>query len=108
MNFKTLYLLLAVIGAIVPVILFIGWIQLHGFDFYRFLEDAFVNDVSSALTADLLISSLVFWVAAFELWRRDSGPVPWPFILVNLCIGLSFALPLYLFVRHLTRPVHAL
>jgi len=56
----------------------------------------------------LLISSVVFWVAAFELWRRDRGPVPWPFVLINLCIGLSFALPLYLFVRHLTRPVHAL
>jgi hypothetical protein len=108
MNFKTLYLLLAVIGAIVPVIFFISWIQLHGFDLYRFMEDAFVNGASSGLTADLLVSSVVFWVAAFELWRRDRGPVPWPFILANLCIGLSFALPLYLFVRHLTRPVHAL
>ena len=108
MNFRTLYLLLAVIGAVVPVIFFIGWIQLHGFDLNRFLMDAFVNDASSGLTADLLISSLVFWVAAFELWRRDQGPIPWPFILANLCIGLSFALPLYLFVRHLTRPVHAL
>jgi hypothetical protein len=27
---------------------------------------------------------------------------------LNLLIGLSFALPLYLFVRHFTRPVHAL
>jgi hypothetical protein len=108
MNFRMLYLVLAVIGGIVPIVFFVDWIQLNGLDPQRFLQDAFVNGVASGLTADLVITSLVFWVAAFELWKRDRGPVPWPFVLVNLCIGLSFALPLYLFVRHLTRPVHAL
>jgi len=43
-----------------------------------------------------------------EMWRSDKGPAPWAFMVVNLIIGLSFALPLYLFVRHFTRPVHAL
>jgi hypothetical protein len=30
---------------------------------------------------------------------RTQGPSPWPFIAINLLIGLSCALPAYLYVR---------
>ena len=108
MKYKNLYMLLALLGAIVPFIFFIEFIQQNGLDLVAFSEAAYDNGAAAGLTSDLLISSVVFWIAAIELWRRDRGPAPWVFILVNLVIGLSFALPLYLFVRHLTRPSHAL
>jgi len=108
MNYKTLYLILAILGAAIPYIFFIEFIQEHGLDTMAFLEAAFANGAAGGLTSDLLISSFAFWAAAIELWRNDKGPAPWLFIIVNLLVGLSFALPLYLFVRHFTRPVHAL
>ena len=108
MNYKTLYLILALIGATIPYVFFIGFIQENGLDMMAFLEAAFANGAAGGLTSDLLISSLAFWAVLIKLWRNDKGPAPWIFIIVNLIVGLSFALPLYLFVRHFTRPVHAL
>jgi hypothetical protein len=108
MNYKTLYLILAVLGAAIPCIFFAGFIQENGFDLMAFLEAAYANGAAGGLTSDLLISSFAFWAVMIEMWRSDKGPAPWGFIVVNLLIGLSFALPLYLFVRHFTRPVHAL
>jgi hypothetical protein len=48
------------------------------------------------IVADVLISSLVFWVVITA--RRPAGPTPWPFIVLNCSIGLSCALPAYLYV----------
>lgn len=108
MNYKTLYLILAVLGAAIPCLFFAEFIQEDGLDMVAFLEAAFANGAAGGLTSDLLISSVAFWAVMIEMWRSDKGPAPWGFIVVNLVIGLSFALPLYLFVRHFTRPVHAL
>jgi hypothetical protein len=108
MNYKTLYLILAVVGATIPYIFYVGFIQENGLDMMAFYEAAFANGAAGGLTSDLLISSLAFWAAAIEMWRSDRGPAPWAFIIVTLVVGLSLALPLYLFVRHFTRPTHAL
>ncbi|MGB1666096.1 MAG: DUF2834 domain-containing protein [Pseudohongiellaceae bacterium] len=43
---------------------------------------------------DVVISSLVFW--AFMLSQKEKGPVPLRFIVLNLFVGLSCALPAYL------------
>jgi len=108
MNCKTLYLILAVLGVAIPCLFFADFIQANGLDMTAFLEAAFANGATGGLTSDLLISSFAFWVVIIEMWRSDKGPAPWAFIILNLLIGLSFALPLYLFMRHFTRPVHAL
>ena len=104
MNYKTLYLILAIAGGLVPYVFFIQFMQQNGIDVAVFVEALFVNGAAAGFTADLVISSLAFWIATFELWRRDAGPAPWLFVGLTLLIGLSFALPLYLFVRHFTRP----
>lgn len=103
MNYKTLYLLLAVIGGIVPYIFFVEFVQVNGLDLQGFVAALFVNGAAGGFSADLLISSVAFWVGMFEIHRRDLGPSPWLYIALNLLIGLSFALPFYLFVRHLLR-----
>ena len=101
MNIKKLYVILAVVGAIVPYTFFIHFITQNGIDPIAFCEGAFANSIATALTADLLIASLVFCIATIELWRRDLGPAPWAFIIMNLVIGLAFALALYLCIRHM-------
>lgn len=91
---KTLYLLLAVIGAVVPYAFFFGFFVEHGVDLPSFVAALFVNGPSGGFTADLLISSAVFWLYMFN---RTQGPKPWLFIALNLTIGLSCALPAYLY-----------
>lgn len=89
------YLLLAIIGALVPLAFFAGFFADAGFSLPVFARALFVNGAAGGFAADLLITSLVFWIAMFS---RPAGPSPWPFIVLNLCIGLSCALPAYLYV----------
>lgn len=93
---KHVYLGAALVGAIAPYAFFVGFFNEEGLALTTFIEALFANGAAAGFTADLLITSVVFW--AFMLSRAD-GPRPWPFILANLVIGLSFAFPLYLYVR---------
>jgi hypothetical protein len=97
MSRKNVYLLLAIGGAIVPYIFFIQHFADSGFSLSEFLSALFVNGAAGGFTADLLITSLVFWI--FMIHRRQSGDAPKPlwFIVINLTIGLSCALPAYLY-----------
>lgn len=95
---KKLYLLLAVIGAIVPYAFFIGFFQTNGINVPDFVRALFVNGAAGGFTADLLVSSLVFWLFMFTE-TKNSGPSPYLFIILNLTIGLSCALPAYLYAR---------
>ena len=95
---KKLYLIAAVVGAIVPYIFFFNFVQLNGVDILGFVSALFVNGAAGGFSADLLVSSFVFWVFMFQQ-QQKSGPKPWVFIILNLSIGLSCALPAYLYAR---------
>ena len=92
---KNSFLFLAIIGALVPYACFVPFFAEHGFGISTFVLALFANGAAGGFTADLLITSAAFWVYLFA----EKVEKPWLFILVNLSIGLSCALPLYLYVR---------
>lgn len=92
---KTLYLMLAIAGAVVPCAFFLNFAAQEGLNLSTFIGALFANGASGGFAADVLISSAVFWLYMFS---RSDGPSPWLFVLLNLCIGLSCALPAYLYV----------
>ena len=98
---KTTYLVLAIVGAIIPYAFFIQHFNESGFGMGRFVFNLFAFPASGGFTVDLLISSLVFWIAIFSRHRKGIGPSlnPWFFVALNLTIGLSCALPAYLYVN---------
>ncbi len=91
---KTIYLVLAIIGAVVPYVFFIEHFAVAGTGLGAFVGGLFANPAAGGFSADLLLSSLVFWV---YLVSRNVERT-WVYILVNLTIGLSCALPLYLYM----------
>ena len=93
---KNVYLSAAIIGAVIPLVLFAEHFAASGYDLGAFVRAVFANPAASGFAADVVIASLVFWV-----WigtRRPAGPALWPFIVLNCAIGLSCALPAYLYV----------
>lgn len=94
MTVKSLYLGLAILGAILPWLFFVQFIASNGIDPAAFLGGLFANGAAAGFRVDLLISSLVFWITLFT--RAQPAPSPWPFLILNLTIGLSCALPAYL------------
>lgn len=92
---KKVYLGLAILGTVIPYLFFIEHFAASGLAVSLFMSQMFATPVASGAAADLFISSFVFWVYLFSAGRE--GPSPWPFIALNLLIGLSCALPAYLF-----------
>ena len=96
---KNLYLVLAIVGAIVPYVFFMGFFQSEGLALGTFVEALFVNGAAGGISADLFFTSFVFWLFMFMQAKSDNGPKPYLFIALNLLIGLSCALPAYLYAR---------
>ena len=94
---KNLYLALAIIGAVIPYAFFINHFSAQGLALSAFVAGMFANPAAGGMTADLLTSSFIFWLMMWRLREDRGGPALWPFILINLAIGLSCALPAYLY-----------
>jgi len=93
---KQAYLVLAILGAVVPIMFFLGFFHAELTGPTGFVPALFANSAAAGFTADLLITSVVFWLYMFT---AKAGPKPWLFVALNLCIGLSCALPAYLYAR---------
>lgn len=96
---KKLFLILAVIGAVLPYLFFIRHFSNEGFGLSGFVTALFANPAAGGFTVDLLFTSGVFWIFMFLERNRKKGPHPLFFILLNCLIGLSCALPAYLYAR---------
>ena len=93
---KNLYLAWAIVGALVPILFFLGVFHTEAVGAAGFIPALFANSAAGGFAADILIASAVFWSYMFS---AKEGPKPWLFIALNLCIGLSCALPAYLYRR---------
>ncbi|MGH9463283.1 MAG: DUF2834 domain-containing protein [Vicinamibacteria bacterium] len=96
---KTIYLVLAIVGAVLPYVLFVQYFASEGVSVSRFVTALFANPAAGGFTTDLLLSSLAFWLFMLHQRSREKGPSPILFIALNLLIGLSCAFPAYLYSR---------
>lgn len=97
-----LYLLLALLGAVLPYSQLVPFLREHGFDLRLLVEQLFANRISAFFGLDVLISSVVLWVFVFVEGRRRKMRHLWVYILSNLAVGVSLALPLFLYGRERT------
>ncbi len=96
---KKLYLFLAIVGAVLPYVFFAQHFSSQGFGLSGFVSALFANPAAGGFSADLLFTSVVFWIFIFQQRSREKGPSPVLFVALNLLIGLSCALPAYLYAR---------
>ncbi|MCM2257579.1 MAG: DUF2834 domain-containing protein [Vicinamibacteria bacterium] len=98
MKRTALWLELAVVGSVVPWLFFFRYFRAEGFP-GDFAGALFVNGAAGGFSADLLISSFVFWLFLFPEARRAGVARPWLYVTLNLGVGLSCALPAFLYAR---------
>ena len=100
---KTFFLVAAIVGAIVPWVLFLQYVGVNGLDFIAVAEAVFANLAAGAFAADLLLSSVFFWAFIIHRSRLGKGPGPGLFIALNLFVGLCCALPAYFYAQERRR-----
>ncbi len=96
---KHLYLVFAVIGIVGPYYFLITFLTAHGLDGRVFLQQLFGSQISTFFTVDLIIASVVFIVYLPREAKRYSIQIWWLYLIPLFAVGLSFALPLFLYVR---------
>jgi Protein of unknown function (DUF2834). len=98
---KNVYLILAIVGLVLPYYYFVSFLAMNGPDSRVFFKELFATRISSFFAVDLLISCVVF----VRYLRREAVRYQigkwWLYLLAMLFFGLSFALPLFLYVREL-------
>ena len=99
MNRRHLYLILAVIGFVGPYYFFISFLTAHGLDGKAFVQQLFGTQISTFFAVDLLVSCVVFVRYLRQEATRYSIGRWWLYLVALLTVGLSFALPLFLYVR---------
>ena len=96
---QIVYIFLSIVGFALPYSQLIPFISQNGFDLPLFWSQLFINQASSADGLDLFISSVAFWIFVFREGTRLQMKLLWIYVVLNLTVGLSFALPLFLLMR---------
>lgn len=93
------WMVLALLGALLPLTAFLPWLGAHGLDVPRFVVDLFVNPVSSFFALDVMISAIVLTAFVLMQGRRDGVRPLWLPIVATFLLGVSCGLPLFLALR---------
>jgi len=93
------YLIASILGIILPYFFLIRFITENGFNLLLLTRQMFASPTAGFFSIDVILSSLVLWVFVFSEGRRLGMKNLWVYILANLMVGVSLALPLFLYVR---------
>lgn len=96
---KKLYLFLAVIGFLLSYYFFVSFLLNNGLDLGLLIDQLFANHISTFFAIDLIITALVLLVYIYQEAHRLQMGNWWAYGIVNLVVGPSFAMPLFLYFR---------
>lgn len=96
---RYLYLLLCVLGVVLPYSQLLPFLREHGMNLPLLVEQLFANRISAYFAIDVIAATVVLWVFVFVEGRRRRMRHLWVYVLCTLLVGVSLALPLFLYVR---------
>jgi hypothetical protein len=96
---KNLYLALSVAGIVVPYSQFVPFVREHGLDLGLFIDQLFATRVSAFFALDVIVSAVVLWTFVVVEGPRRGVKRLWMPIAASLVVGVSLALPLFLYLR---------
>ncbi len=99
MNLKKTYLILCVLGVILPLSQFIPWIAVNGLDLPLLFQELFSTGIGGFFGMDVIVSAVVLFIFIFAEGRRLQVPNLWLPVVATLSIGVSLGLPLFLYMR---------
>jgi Protein of unknown function DUF2834 len=102
MKARHFYLVCCVLGLLLPYSQFVPWLLEHGSNITLFCRELFANRISSFFAMDVVVSAIVLlWFIQSEGRRLRVGLL-WLPTVGTLVVGVSFGLPLFLFLREVT------
>ncbi len=99
MNRKFFYLMLCLLGLVLPYSQLVPWIFEHGPDLRLFVHQFFANRIGGFFGLDVLVSAIVL----IGFVRTEGGRLKmnglWLPMASTVLVGVSLGLPLFLYLR---------
>jgi hypothetical protein len=99
MKLKTIYLVLCVLGVVLPYWQFLPWVAANGLNMPLFFQQLFANHIGAFFGLDVLVSAVALLVFARSESARLGPRARWLTLLAVLTVGVSLGLPLLLYMR---------
>jgi Terpene cyclase DEP1 len=99
MNARWAYLLLCLLGTLLPYSQFVPWVFAHGLDMRLFIRELFANRIGGFFGMDVFVSTAVLWSFVAREGRRLGVRHLWAPIVASLAVGVSLGFPLFLYLR---------
>ena len=97
MKLKTVYLVLCVLGAVLPLWQLWPWLAANGLDVPLLFRQLFADRVGAFFGVDVIVSAVV--LAVFVRGEGPRVPMRWLALAATLAVGVSLGLPLFLYMR---------
>ena len=98
---KLFYLVLCILGAVLPYSQFVPWLAEHGVNGRLFAQQLFATYISTFFALDVIVSAVVL----LRFVRVESSRLriahAWLAVPATLLVGVSLGLPLFLYLREL-------
>ncbi len=98
---KKVYALLCIPGLVLPYYFFVPFVVSHRLNIPLFMSQLFANPIAAFFGTDVIVSSLVLWAFIYQETRQRRIPRWWLCLVANLAVGVSLALPLFLWLREI-------
>lgn len=96
---KNVYLVLCVLGFVLPYWQFVPWVEANGLNLRLFAEQLFANRIGGFFAMDVLVSAVVLVVLIRSERSLLTARERWLPIAGVLLVGVSLGLPLFLYLR---------
>jgi uncharacterized protein DUF2834 len=101
MKLKTIYLVLCLLGIVLPYWQFVPWLVQNGFNMPLFFRELFANHIGAFFGMDVFVSAVALLVFVRGESSRLHVPGRWLPLIAVLTVGVSLGLPLFLYLREL-------
>jgi len=96
---KTFYLILCLLGAVLPYWQFVPWLLQNGLHMSLFFRQLFANRISAFFGMDVFVSAATLLVFMRSESSRLRIAGRWQPVVALVFVGVSLALPLFLYMR---------
>jgi hypothetical protein len=99
---RHVYLILCVLGIVLPYLQLVPWLLEDGLNATLFFHDLLASRISAFFAMDVIVSAIVLLCFIQSEGKRLRVRLLWLPSIGTLMVGVSFAFPLFLFQRQLT------
>jgi hypothetical protein len=99
MTRKQVYVLLSIVGTVLPLSQFVPWLFAHGLDVPRLVSEIASSRIAAFGWLDVFVSGVTLLFFIIVDGRETRTPHLWAPALGTLTVGVSLGFPLYLALR---------